>query len=370
MAKSSHATIRKVLSVGQFVVAMVLTAWVLVIQTQNIFMNNKDIGYNPRNLFGVWSQSEAMENDFRSHASVEMVTRASVDFFYGDRNALFKNAEDSEGYAVTTLITDPDYIDLMQMKLIAGSRFPAKSDSIIKVILNQSAVNYLEMTPDEVIGKRILLSHSRNVEVCGVVENFVFESLHSPVGGFCISNANTLRELIMIRTKEGNFSEQIKIIEDIYKKHSPNSMFNPIIHEQDVAKRYDGDRRTARIAVVFSLLAIFVACMGVFGLTAFMVEQRTKEIGIRKVIGASIINIVSLFTKTYVRLLLISLVIAIPVAWWVCNRYLQDFANRISLGWWIFITATLITIALTLITVSLQALKAATKNPVDSIKSE
>jgi putative ABC transport system permease protein len=118
------------------------------------------------------------------------------------------------------------------------------------------------------------------------------------------------------------------------------------------------------------MLAIFVACMGVFGLTAFMAEQRTKEIGIRKVLGASVWNIVSLFTNNYVKLLLISLVIAIPAAWWVGNQYLQDFAYRVSISWWIFAVAGIITIVLTLLTVAGMAIKAAMKNPVEAIKAE
>ena len=174
----------------------------------------------------------------------------------------------------------------------------------------------------------------------------------------------------MFRVTEGNFSEKLKTYEEIFKRHFPNDMFNPTIHEENVAKNYDSDRRTGRIAVVFSILAIFVACLGVFGLTAFMAEQRTKEIGIRKVMGATLWNIVTLFTNSYTKLLGISLLIAIPVAWWVGSQYLQNFAFRISLGWWIFVAAAVITIVLTLLTVCALAIKAAMKNPLEAIKTE
>jgi putative ABC transport system permease protein len=135
-------------------------------------------------------------------------------------------------------------------------------------------------------------------------------------------------------------------------------------------RAYRETQTTGNIAFSFSLLAILIACMGVFGLTAYMAEQRTKEIGIRKVMGASVGNIVSLFTVNYIKLLLISFVIAIPVAWWVGDRYLQNFAYRISLSWWMFAAAALITVALTLLTVSFQAIKAATANPVKALKTE
>jgi len=174
----------------------------------------------------------------------------------------------------------------------------------------------------------------------------------------------------MLRVHEGNLPEQLKTYEEIYKKYFPNNAFNPVFIDQAVARRYDGERHTAQIAVIFSILAIFVACLGVFGLTAFMAERRAKEIGIRKVVGASVLNIVNLFAGNYLKLLGISLVIAIPIAWWVNNYYLQNFAYRISLSWWIFAAAALITVALTLLTVSILAVKAAMANPVKSLNIE
>ena len=371
--KSSHANVRKVLTIGQFAVAIVLIAWVLIIQLQVSFMSNRHLGYNQHNLIAIWNGSEALANDYRAETSIEMVTRGSGDFFNGNGHMIQKNADDKIGLSLFTIAADPNYIDLMQMKLIAGRTLPEQtSDSIVQIILNRAAVDYLEITPEEVIGKRVLAEIGAPVvEVCGVVDNFIFESLHRPVGGFGFHNwGNRPKRVIMLRMKEGNFSEQLKTCEQIFKRHFPNNLFSPILHEQDVAKKYDSDRRTGHIAVVFSILAIFVACMGVFGLTAFMAEQRTKEIGIRKVLGATVWNIVSLFTGSYTKLLAISLVIAIPVAWWVGNQYLQNFAFRISLTWWIFAVAALVTVVLTLLTVCAQAIRAAMKNPVEAIKME
>jgi len=207
------------------------------------------------------------------------------------------------------------------------------------------------------------------VIVSGVIENFHFESLHRPIGGYCL-NYGFLRQYLVLRVHKGNLSEQLKTFEEIYKKYYPNNPFYPRIFEDEVARFYDSERRTSRIAVIFSILAIFVACMGVFGLTSYMAEQRTKEIGIRKIVGASIWNIVVLFTSNYLLLLCFSLLIAIPAAWWVGERYLQNFAFRISLSWWVFALAALITVAITLLTVSALAIKAAMKNPVEAIKSE
>ena len=378
--KSIHANVRKVLSVGQFAVAVVLIAWVLIIQTQIRYVNNKDLGYNPRNLIGIglWSYQDAeisaLANDYRAESSVEMVARESGSFFQGNGMMLQRNAEDQTGSILWSITVDPNFIDLMQLKLIAGRQLPEKhpEDSITQIVLNRAAVEYLEMTPEEVIGRRVLASiDEKTTEVCGVVENFNFESLYRPIGSFCIHNGfSRPKSMIVLRVTNGNLSEQLKTYERIFKNHFPDGLFEPQFLDLNLEKAYEGERRTSQVAIVFSILAIFVACMGVFGLTAFMAEQRTKEIGIRKVMGASVMSIVSLFTNSYVRLLLISLVIAIPAGWWIGIRYLQNFAYRISLPWWVFALAALITVVITVLTVCIQAIKSATANPLDAIKTE
>ena len=376
--RSNHTTIRKILTVGQFTAAIVLIVWTIIIQNQIQYVNNKDIGYNPHNLIGIptslpeGTDTEALLNDYRAQSSVIMASRAHRLIFNGSRSILKKNLDDKAGVRLITLCVDHDYTDLMQLQLIAGQSLPVRhpEDTITKMIINREAVAYLGMTPEEIIGKRILAEIPETpVEVCGVVENFNYESLHNPVEPYGIYNGKRERSAIMLRVSEGNITEQLKTCEQIFRNHFPNELFEPQFPDLEMAKAYDGERRTGHVAVVFSLLAILVACMGVFGLTAFMAEQRTKEIGVRKVLGASVSDIIHLFTGRYVKLLLISLVISLPVAWWVVNRYLQDFAYRISLNWWIFAVAALITIVLTLLTVCVLAFKAATANPVNSIKN-
>jgi len=380
LPKSSHSVVRKILIVGQFTVAIVLIAWVMIIQTQIVFMNNKELGYNPRNLIGIIlfglppnSNIEALANDFRAETSVEMVSLASAYLFRGNGHTIFKNENDEIGLGLTAFSADPNFIDLKQMNLIAGSTLPDyTTDSLVQIVLNRATVDYLGITPEEAIGKRVLAEIGAPiVEVRGVVENFHFESLHRPVLGIGFHNMSwRQKQVIMLRVQEGNLSEQLARYEEIFERHFPNEMFEVRFPEQDIARDYDNEKRTARIAIVLSILAIFIACLGVFGLTAFMAEQRTKEIGIRKVAGATVWNIVGLFTANYIKLLAISLLIAVPVAWYVGNQYLESFAFRISLSWWIFAVASIIVVAITLLTVSLQAIKAAMANPVKSLKTE
>jgi len=258
--------------------------------------------------------------------------------------------------------------------MIAGRTLPARlpGDTIAQIVLNRKAVEYLEETPENIIGKRIYTGFGEQVHVCGVVENFHFESLHRPIGEYGIHNSRFGRGrfYFMARISSHNVPEQLKTYEKIFREHYPNDMFDVHYPELRMKNAYQETQTTSQISLVFSILAILIACMGVFGLTAFMAEQRTKEIGIRKVMGASVIDIVKLFTNNYVKLLLISLVIAIPFAWWVGERYLQNFAYRITLSWWMFAVAALITVVLTLLTVSTIAIRAAMKNPVEAIQTE
>ena len=376
---SGHALVRQILTVGQFAVAIVLIAWVFIIQGQIRYINNKDIGYNPHNLIAITAPanvSEALANEYRSLSSVEMVSRESGILFNGNGNVILKDKDDKTGLSLWSLAADKNFINTMQLKLIAGKTLPesASGDSIAQIILNRKAVEYLETTPEEIIGKEVLAQiNAKKVIVCGVVENFNFEPLYMPVTGFGIHNFNAEwipLSTIVLRVKKDNLTQQLNTFEQIFKKYAPNELFDVTFSEQQWEKAYEAEHRTNQVAISFSILAIFVACMGVFGLTAFMAEQRTKEIGIRKVMGASIYDIVSLFTNNYLKLLLISLAIALPAAWWLGNNYLNDFAYRISIAWWMLAVAALITIIITILTVCLQAVKAALANPVNSIKTE
>ncbi len=390
---SSHALVRKGLTIVQFSIAVILIAWVIVIRSQVNYMTNKDIGYNAHNVFGIpvgklpgISEFEALKNNYLAQESVSAVAFSqSFPFTVSTGNVLFKTmtdmheAQKSDAFLMNSTMfhasqASPEIIDVFQLKLIAGTTLPEfkKGDSIISIIVNRKAVEYLETTPEEIIGKRIPANFfNESIYVCGVVEDFNDRSLHEPIVpyGFHNSKYNNLQYLLL-KVKDGNTSQQLQTYEEIFRKHFPNDLFEAEFPSILLAKIYEEDRQTNRIVLSFSILAILVACMGVFGLTAFMSEQCIKEIGIRKVLGAGIGSIVRLFTDSYLRLLLLSLVIAIPIVWWICSKYLESFAYRISLAWWMFAVAAFITIILTLLTVGALAIKAATANPVKAIKSE
>ncbi len=378
----SHAVVRKILTVGQFAVAIILIVWVIVIQSQIRYVNNKDIGYNPNHLISVVIPAggmnyESLENEYRSQSSVLMTARSQSFPAQGGGSLVLlqKNADDHVGTSLWCVSGDFHLTELLELKFIAGKPMTEQvpGDSIVQVVLNRKAVEYLEMTPEEIIGKDVMFSlgWKEHMRVCGVVENFNFESLHRPIIPVAFNNRlQETKPFLLLRVKEGDMSAQLKAYEEVFKKYFPNELFEVNFLDVQVQNAYDAERRTSRVAICFSILAIIVACLGVFGLTAFMAEQRTKEIGIRKVMGASVPHIVNLFTHSYVKLLGISLLIAVPVAWWVGSRYLESFAYRISLGWWMFAVAAIVVVILTLFTVGFQALKAAVSNPVKSIKTE
>ena len=206
-------------------------------------------------------------------------------------------------------------------------------------------------------------------KIIGVVEDFNFLSLKENMDALVISPAED-RRVALIRTKPGNIQSSIATIKSIYNKVVPVYPFEYTFLDQKFEELYKNDIRQQAILSIFSGLAIFIACLGLFGLATYMAELRTKEIGIRKVLGASVGALAGMLSKDFLKLVLISFVIAVPVAWWAMYKWLQDFAYRISIGWWIFLLAGVIAIMIALITVSFQAIKAAMANPVKSLRTE
>ena len=308
---SSHALIRKGLMVIQFAVAVVLIAWVIVIQTQMAYVSDKDIGFDVHNVIGIpitgisGSGVDALKTDYLSQASVsEAAFSAAFPFHHLEgvypmfkslmdmREAMKGTFPETPG-SITLSRTDPEIVDLLQMKLIAGKVFSQhqQGDTIVSAMINRKTVEYMGTSPEEVIGKQLPVLFG-NVYVSGVIEDFNYSNLHEPITPYAFHNMPNEIKYLLLKVKEGNMSQQLAAYEQIFKKHFPNDLFEVKFPDIELEKAYEADRQTNRMALSFSILAILVACMGVFGLTAFMAEQRTKEIGIRKVLGASVGNVV------------------------------------------------------------------------------
>lgn len=380
--KGGTATfIRKALVVLQFTASVILIISVLVIYQQLSFIQSKNLGYNPENVIAIATagiqnknNATALANEFKSLPNVSEVSFAQG--FPGvevsGRN-LYKNDGSGTTTSIKTNRTDASIIDVLQLELLAGKPLPetkAEGDSIIDVVLNKKAIDFLGYTPTEAIGKKVFTGLGDNSYIVGVVENFNFSSLHIPIGPYAFSNSHyEPMRYLLVRFKTGILPQTIKKFEKTFTEVVPASAFDYIFLDKKVETLYAAEQRTVRVGLVFSILAIFVACLGLFGLAAFTAEQRKKEIGVRKVLGASVFNITQLLSKDFILLVFLALVIAFPIALWLMQKWLRGFAYRIELGWLVFLIAGILAIVIALVTVSFQAIKAAIANPVKSLKA-
>jgi len=267
-----------------------------------------------------------------------------------------------------------DYISFYQMKLVAG-RNMLPADSLSELVVNQTFVSSLGFTnPEQAIGKRITWN-GIEYPIAGVVADFHENSFHVPMKPVIIAHMPQAEKGIGLKlaTRGKEVADARTILAQVekeWRKTYPDNDFNYHFLNDSITWLYDQETKTAWLMKVVMVITIFISCMGLFGLALFTAEQRTKEIGIRKVLGATVSNIVSLLSRDFVLLVVIALIIAAPVSWYFMNRWLEDFAFRIHIGWWIYISAGTIVVGIALFTVSFQAWKAAMANPVKSLRTE
>ncbi|WP_452598556.1 ABC transporter permease [Pontimicrobium sp. MEBiC01747] len=374
--------IRKGLVVTQFTTSVILIIGVVVIHQQLKYMQNKNLGYNPENVIAI-STAALSKNTNDTHlinAFKALPNVSSAAFAQGypgmgvSGRGLYKNDTDEKGMNIQTNLADSDIVNVLELKLLSGNLLPKikqKGDTLVDVILNKSAVEYLGYTPEEAIGKKISIQLGDNSYVRGVVDDFNFSSLHTPIGGYAFHNmATEYKSYLLVRFKAEAISEAITTFENTFKNAAPNTAFGYTFLDKNLERMYAQEQKIVRVGLVFSILAIFVACLGLFALAAFTAEQRKKEIGIRKVLGASLIGITKLLSKQFITLVVLALLIGFPLAYWLMDNWLQDFAYRISINWTVFALTAAAALIIAIIAVSSQALKAAIANPVESLKTE
>lgn len=379
--ESFTALLRKGLVVVQFSASVILIIAAVVIYNQLQFMRNKNLGYNPDNTMAISigavqsnSERETLINQFESLPEVSSATMAQgYPGISVSGRSLYKNMNSEESISLKTNRAKGGVVETLQLKLLAGKDLPKhkqESDSIVDVLLNKNAVDFLGLTPQEAIGKNVIANLGPNAYVIGVVDDFNFSSLKSPIGAYAFNNGFEPLRYMLVRFQSNELPETLDKFKETFGKIAPTVAFDYTFLDSDVEQMYASEKRTARAALTFAGLAIFVACLGLFGLAAFMAEQRTKEIGVRKVLGASVSSITRLLSKDFITLVLIALVIAFPVAYWMARNWLQEFAYRIDIGWQVFAIAGTVAILIAVITVSFQAIKAAISNPINSLRNE
>ncbi|WP_405576389.1 ABC transporter permease [Winogradskyella sp. Asnod2-B02-A] len=374
--------IRKGLVVVQFSASVVLIVAVLVVRQQLEYIQNKNLGFNPENVIAIsttaipdFATNEALVNAFERRPNVSLVAMAqgfptaSVSL-----NSIYKPNSDV-GMSVNTNLAQHNIVDILQLKLLAGQRLPEhkqNGDSLVEVLINKTALDFLGYTPEEAIGKKVDAQLGNNSYICGVVDDFNFTSLHKPIGAYVFHN--TARKgnynYLLVRFKNGVLMETVSEFENTFKDIATNSAFEYSFIDKNLEFFYQKEKQMANVSLLFSVLAIIVACLGLFALAAFMAEQRQKEIGVRKVFGASVPKIVQLLSLDFMKLILISFAISFPLAFYIMDNWLQDFAYHINIRWSVFAIAGTLSLIITFFTVGYQAIKAAVANPIKSLRTE
>jgi putative ABC transport system permease protein len=243
------------------------------------------------------------------------------------------------------------------------------------MVLNEEAIKQLGFEkPNDINNKKVAIDwqgQNYKFEVVGIVKDFHFRDLHSAIEPYGFQLITDGRYNYMIAHANGNnVAATLRSVESAWNKFNPNEPFEYSFLDENFQKNYEADKRLSAIVKYFTILAILISCLGLFGLATFSAEQRTKEIGIRKVLGASVSNIVGLLSKEFLKLVLVAIIVGSPIAWWVMSTWLQDFAYRTGIGWTVFLVTAAIALSIALLTISFQAIRAAIANPVKSLRTE
>ncbi|HEY4785456.1 MAG TPA: FtsX-like permease family protein, partial [Bacteroidales bacterium] len=241
---------------------------------------------------------------------------------------------------------------------------PTDGDAII---INQTMAKKLGLK--DPIGKRVINFSSKVWTIIGIVEDFHFESIRNNIGGLCLVLGNS-PQIVSVKISSSRLSETIRSVTGVWKEFSPNQPIRYTFLDENYAMMYADVKRTGRILSTFALFSIIIACLGLFALSSGMIEKRTKEIGVRKVNGARVTEILTMLNKDFIKWVAIAFVIACPVAWYAMNKWLQNFAYKTTLSWWVFVLAGIMAIIVAVLTVSWQSWRAATRNPVESLRYE
>jgi len=286
-------------------------------------------------------------------------------------------ADDTSGNNLTVrnMGADYDFINVYGIKLLAGRNFfrldyNADYNKLHNILINASAVTLFGFSSNEdAIGKSITM-FNKKWDIIGVINDYHQKSLRYPLEPLLLQPFYGTYNPISVKVSTANLAATIEAIKAKYAAFFPGNLFNYYFLDEKFNAQYKDEQLFGKAFSIFSVFAIFIACLGLLGLSLFATTQRTKEIGVRKVLGASVSNIVMLLSKDFIRLIIIAFVIASPVAWWIMHNWLQDFAYRINISWWIFFAAGLLAVIIALATISFQAIKAAIANPVKSLRTE
>jgi len=381
--------LRRGLVVVQFGLSVFLIVSTLIVYRQVNYFQHKDLGFSKEQLMYFPMEGDKMRNNREAFKNELMagpgVVSATIgyglpgDIFAGDQ-IIVPGAGGGKTYGANQFMVDYDYVKTMGLRIIAGRDFSKemKTDADKAFIINESAVKELGLgTPEAAIGKRLdwpvwdgPKDSLKNGTVIGVVKDFHIHSLHRPVSTTILQIYPNAAWKVAVKLKPGTISQSIAHIEKVWNSYSPDYPISYGFLDENYDKMYKSEQKLSALLWIFTGMAIFIGCLGLLGLATYAAQQRVKEIGIRKVLGASVGSIIGLLSREFILLVIISLIVAFPIAWWAMQNWLNDFAYRLNISWWIFAGAAVVAIAVAMATISFQAIKAAIANPVKALRSE
>jgi putative ABC transport system permease protein len=382
----SGVALRKGLVVFQFFIALCLMVSTFIIEEQMQYLKNKPLGFVKDQQVIVPLRSEAAKNAYSAFRNElvndRLVNDASgTDVYPGIANVtdvlLYKDGETMQNARIVYRTSvDYDYQNTMDFEIAQGRwfsrQFPA--DTNLRVVVNEKLLEKFEIDPESAVGKGLFFDwqgQQYRYEIIGVLKNFHFMSLHQPIQPYMFNlKKQPAFNYLVANIQMDRVDEVLASMEQKWKAAGPDEPFEYSFLDEDFQKNYQAEQQMAIIVRAFTGTAILISCLGLFGLAAFSVQQRTKEIGVRKVLGASVTSIVGLVSKDFIKLVGFAMVLAFPLAWYAMNRWLDDFAYRISVPWWVFVLSGGLAVAIAFLTVSSQAIKAAFMNPVKSLRNE
>ncbi|MAW96917.1 MULTISPECIES: ABC transporter permease [unclassified Leeuwenhoekiella] len=375
------AFLRKALVVGQFSVSIILIIGTLIIYKQMHFMQSQDLGFAKDRILvldtGDNPKQQLLADNLRNNPNIITVGKSStVPGGGGDNSSALSIMENSQGedqtLTVDRYVVDENYLDQLDIKFIAGRNFSRDfaSDSTQALIINERVVDLLGYaTAKEALGASFD-QWGRKGQIIGVVADFHSTSLQKEIAPLCFVFDTKQSRLLTLKVAAADLPNTLSFVEESWKRFLPNNHFEYYFLDEFFDRQYRAERRFSKLFLNFSILAIFISCLGLLGLASYSTKQRRREIGIRKVVGASVPGIVNLLSKEFIKLVGIAFLIAVPIAWYGMHNWLQDFAYRIDIPVWIFAAAGILAIGIAILTVSFQAIKAAIANPVKSLRTE
>jgi putative ABC transport system permease protein len=379
----SAAGLRRSLVVFQFVLSIVMITGIIIIYSQLNYIKNKDLGFEKdQKLIFSFHTNEAKNkagafiNVLKEMPELKAVSKANnypSQFIFNDIGVYLSGGNMTNSENTNFIMTDENFVKATGIKLLAGRDFRLYDSS--RVLINETLMKKLGLTPQNAIGTKVFSKYDEllSFEIAGVIRDFNFNSLHENVKPFMLlydADARASYPNIIVNTSSKNYKTLLAKIGAAWQQHFPSIPFEYVFLDDQVQQLYETENILANIINSFTLMAIFISCLGLFGLAAFSAEQRNKEIGIRKVLGASIPGIVQLLSKDFLKLVLISILISIPIAWWTMHKWLEGFAYRVAISWWMFAIAGMLAVLIAMCTVSFQAIRAAISNPVKSLRTE